>query len=296
MTQPFRKPPKTWAEQATLLQSRGMVIDPSDSAEDQLKHLNYYRLAAYWLPFEADHATHTFKPGTKFSEVLNLYTFDRLLRLLVLDAIERIEVSVRAVWAYYMAHLHGTHAHLDSTLAKKNVFWLKDKASLEKEVFRSDETFITHMRQTYSESLPPVWASCEVMSLGLLSRWYENLGPMKTRSAIAGIYGLNESTLASWLRHLTVVRNTCAHHSRLWNRDFSVTPAMPGNKPSGLSAQWAANSRKIYNSILIILHFLDQIATSHTWRNELKALIATHDPNLKAMGFRADWQNLNIWK
>lgn len=97
MTQPFQKPPKTWSEQVSLLQSRGMIVSLSDLAEDNLKHLNYYRLAAYWLPFEADHATHTFKPGTLLADVLKLYNFDRHLRLLVLDAIKRIEVSVRAV-------------------------------------------------------------------------------------------------------------------------------------------------------------------------------------------------------
>ncbi|MEC9486356.1 MAG: Abi family protein [Prosthecochloris sp.] len=75
-----------------------MVIEDRKQAEFYLQHLNYYRLCAYWLPFEANHSTHTFRPGTTFDAVLNLYIFDRQLRLHVLDAIERVEVSVRSNW------------------------------------------------------------------------------------------------------------------------------------------------------------------------------------------------------
>ena len=100
-----------------LLQARGMAIADPSEALFYLQHLNYYRLGAYWLPFEADHSTHQFRPGTRFDDVLNLYMFDRELRLLVLDAIERSEVSLRGQWAFHLAHQHGVHAHLDATLA-----------------------------------------------------------------------------------------------------------------------------------------------------------------------------------
>ena len=147
-----------------------MEISDLSQAEFYLQHLNYYRLGAYWLPFESDHKTHTFRSGTKFEEVLNLYLFDRELRLLMLDAIERVEVSIRSQWAYQIANLHNPHGHLDGTLAVNNSRWQKNLAKLTTEVNRSDENFIKHLITTYSEALPAVWAVCEVMSLGLLSR------------------------------------------------------------------------------------------------------------------------------
>ena len=116
---PFGKPATTYAEQVAKLEQRGMVVGDHQSAEFYLQHLNYYRLGAYWLPFEADHATHALKPGTRFEDVLNLYVFDRELRLLVLDAIERVEVSVRSQWAFQMAHFHGAHGHLDGTAGRR---------------------------------------------------------------------------------------------------------------------------------------------------------------------------------
>lgn len=73
------------------------------------------------------------------------------------------------------------------------------------------------------------------MSLGQLSRWYDNLKPMPTRRAIADVYGVDEKVLGSWLRHISLVCNTCAHHSRLWNREFTITPRLPRSRPAGLA-------------------------------------------------------------
>lgn len=158
MKQPFLKAATTYAEQVELLRTRGMTIDDPAEAQFFLQQLNYYRLGAYWLPFEADHSTHTFRRGTRFTDVLSMYVFDRELRLVVLDAMERIEVSVRSQWAYQMAHRHGPHSHLDGALARKLGWWRKNLHQLTDEVERSNETFISHLREKYAEFLPPVWA------------------------------------------------------------------------------------------------------------------------------------------
>lgn len=292
----FTKPPATYRRQIELLQQRGLIIDDEPRAEFYLQHLNYYRLGAYWLPFESNHAEHQFKPGTRFDDVLNLYIFDRELRLLVLDAIERIEVSVRAQWAYQLAHQHGPHAHLDSNLAQHRDRWQKNLDKLSEEVKRSDETFIRHLLATYSEALPPVWAVCEVMSLGLLSRWYNNLKPMPTRRAIAKSYEADQAVLASWIHHLSLVRNVCAHHARLWNREFTITPVLPRSKPAYLANEGQPNSRKLYNTLLIILHFMNVISDKHHWRQRLIDLIGNHAVPTAPMGFPPDWQQRAIWQ
>lgn len=296
MKRPFGKPAITYAQQVALLQQRGMIVDDLAAAEFYLQHLNYYRLGAYWLPYESDHTTHTFKPGTQFADVLNLYVFDRELRLLVLDAIERVEVSVRSQWAYHLAHRHGPHAHLDPGLGFRQHLWQTNFAKLADEVDRSDEVFIKHLKATYAEPLPPVWAACEVMSLGLLSRWYNNLKPMPTRRAIATVYGVDEKVLESWLRHLSLVRNTCAHHSRLWNREFTITPQLPQRKPAGLATQWQPGSRKLYNTLLILLHCMDVIAPQHHWRARLMDLMARHRIPVAAMDYPNGWEQLPIWQ
>jgi abortive infection bacteriophage resistance protein len=295
MKRPFTKPATTYQQQLEMLKQRGMVINDDDTAKFYLQHLNYYRLGAYWLPFEANHATHQFKSGTHFNDVLNLYIFDRELRLLVLDAIERIEVSVRSQWAYQLAHQHSPHAHLDATLFDSK-FWQGNRDKLSEEVKRSDETFIKHHLATYDEPLPPIWAVCEVMTLGLLSRWYNSLKPIATRRAIADVYGLDERVLQSWLHHLSLVRNICAHHSRLWNREFTIIPNLPKSKPKHLTTEFVTGSRKLYNTLVILLYCMDIIARHHHWRIRLKELIDKNPIFLVDMDFPTNWKSRNIWQ
>jgi abortive infection bacteriophage resistance protein len=272
-----------------------MVIDDIKTACFHLQHINYYRLGAYWLPFEINPVTHDFKAGTNFTTVLALYNFDRELRLLVIDALERIEISMRTQWTYYMAHNHGSHSHLDENLAFDAWRYKQNLDGMAKEVARADEVFIRHSRDTYKEALPAVWIVSEVISLGLLSKLYGNLKPRPTSRAIAEIYNLDKKVLASWLHHLTHIRNLCAHHSRLWNREFVNIPMQPKNKPSELAGEFIKGSRKLYNTLVILLYCMDIIAPQHRWRQRLKALLDNPTIPLAAMDFPADWKAHKIW-
>ncbi|MBU3741370.1 MAG: Abi family protein [Candidatus Kapabacteria bacterium] len=293
---PFLKPALSIPEQLELLRHRGMHIDDVHRAEFVLRHTNYYRLAAYWLPFESDSATHKFRAATTFEDVLSLYAFDRELRLLVLDAIERIEVSLRAIWAHTLAMEHGPHAHMNVNIMKDERRWRRFIATTMNEVDRSTEVFIQHLLRKHSEMLPPIWAVSEVMSMGSLSKWYENIGPKHIRTAIAAEYGLNEILLESWCKHLSYVRNICAHHGRLWNREFMITPAKPRTRPQNIIQAFQPSSRRVYNTFVILLYFMDRIAPEYDWRNALTELLVRCAPDLKPMGFPADWCEHKIWK
>ena len=297
-TMRFEKLPKTFDEQIDLLQSRGMVIDDRKAAKHYLSHLNYYRLTAYWLPFEADHTSHAFKLGTSFDAVLNLYVFDRELRLLLLDAIERVEVSLRTQWAYHLAHDYGAHAYLQSSITRKPDWWQSNLDSLHDEINRADEEFIKHYKRTYTDPLtPPIWAIAEVMSLGVLSRWFTNLKPMRTRSAIAAVYQLDERVLQAFIRHITYIRNLCAHHSRLWNRRLTVTMQLPRTKPSELVSNFnSSQDRRIYNTLVMLAWFLDRISPDHHWKTRLQDLINRHGIDPVLMGFPKDYKQRFIWR
>lgn len=99
----YDKPATSLREQIELLEKRGMSIPDRKRAAHYLRHIGYYRLSAYWLPFEkpaprAAERSHEFIAGTEFEHVLTRYVFDRKLRILLLEALERIEVSIRACW------------------------------------------------------------------------------------------------------------------------------------------------------------------------------------------------------
>jgi abortive infection bacteriophage resistance protein len=267
-----------------------------------LSHINYYRLEAYWLPFEISRDPHRFKEGTAFETVLNHYLFDREFRLHILDAIERLEVSFRTQWAYHISHAYGPHGYLSNTrgLRKDERRLLNDIEDLKEHIQRSDEVFIKHYRQTYDESLPPAWVSCEVISLGLLSRLYSNLRASKVRQDMAATYQLDEGFLEGFLEHLTYVRNVCAHHSRLWNRHLTKKMPLPKGKPAGLKDNIYIDDankteHKIYNSLVVITHLMSVICPESSWAKQLNGLLQKYPIDTKRMGFPDNWKTLPLW-
>ena len=220
----FNKPHKTLDEQLALLVERGLIVENVDRAKHYLGHLNYYRLSAYWFPLKETKNSNKFIPGTTFGDIINLYVFDREFRLLLLDAIERIEVSIRSKWAYLFCKKYGSHAHLNSSLFKNFNAHENSIQVLENEVSKSKETFIIHLSSKYEERLPPLWSLVEIMSFGQLSYRFGMLKYRNDKNAVARIYDMDEKNFVSILHHLTVLRNKCAHHNRLWNCEFTIFP------------------------------------------------------------------------
>lgn len=299
----FNKLPKSFEEQLDLLIDRGLVVSDKDNALHRLSHLNYYRLEAYWLPYEISRKPHRFAEGTTFEDITNHYVFDRELRLLLLDAIERIEVSFRTQWAYHLSHAYGPHGYLSNTkgLRKNERRLLNDTAELKKHVSRSDEVFIKHYNDNYGEPLPPAWVSCEVMSLGLLSRFYSNLRAYPVRRKISATYQFDEEFLEGFLEHLSYVRNVCAHHSRLWNRHLTKKMPLPKSKPVGLHANIyvdVANKtdHKIYNTLVVIQYLMTVICPESLWAVRLNELLKKYAIDFKRMGFPDHWKSLPLWQ
>lgn len=297
---PYTKPALTLDQQVQQLRQRGMSFGSEAKARHYLGALNYYRLTAYWIPFEANHNTHAFAPGTTFEAVLDRYVFDRELRLLTMDAIERVEVAVRTQFAYHLGHTYGPHAlSVPGRFNPPRPGWnyATGLNQLTSSVRDSREVFIQHLRDKYLEPLPPIWAVVELMSLGELSKWLGNLSSSADRNAISRHFGLDESILTSFLHHLAIVRNVCAHHSRLWNRSFVFTARQPRRDPKivvdGLSA---GSQKKLYNTLVMLAYLMDKLCPDHEWKKRLRDLILHHRIPIDQMGFPSDWQARAIWK
>lgn len=277
-----------------------MAVPDHERAARYLSHINYYRLRAYWLPFEnGGDGEHGFHPGTTFDSPLTLYIFDRKFRILVLEAIERVEVSLRTHFAYIIAMKYGSHAFMDRTIFRKPKYYDQLMTCLLDEIDRSQETFIEHYLNTYDDpALPPIWAVCEVMSFGQLSKWYKVLKFRQDRKAIAAPYGIDEKALGSFLHHLIHVRNFIAHHCRLWNRKLTVTMTLP-KSPDPLVENLNHSpeaERRIYNTVAMLGYLLLLASPGTTWLKRMRQLIEEHaDLDTEAMGFPASWQDLPMW-
>jgi abortive infection bacteriophage resistance protein len=296
----YAKPPLSFEEQIALLESRGMEIPDHARASRYLSHINYYRLRAYWLPFEtgADAVGHCFQPGTTFDSALILYVFDRKFRLLVLEAIERVEVSFRTHFAYELATKYGSHAFMEPGIFHNPRFHQQLLDSLKEEIARSQEIFIDHYRTTYDEPvLPPLWAVCEVMSFGQLSKWFQNLKHRHDRKAIADAYGIDEKVLGSFMHHLTHIRNLTAHHCRLWNRKLTVTMTIP-KYPEKLRTTFnSAAERRIYNTLAMLGYLMRLISPGTSWPGRIRQLLEDcAGINTAVMGFPENWRDLPLWR
>jgi len=291
------KPFKSYQDQISLLETRGLNVPDYHLASDFLKHHNYYRVSAYRFPFQS--APDQFTAGTTFEDLCTLYRFDSGLRLLVGEACKALEISVRARWAHILGEKHGELAYEDPTFFRNAQLHTQQLASIDREIDRSHEVFIQHFQNTHNMPRPPIWAVCEVMSFGLLSRFYANIRQSSTRKKISKTYELSVSGLESLLLHASYLRNLCAHHSRLWNRAFTITVSLPNRQPPLLLPALNTDptaERKIYNSLVLLAHVMNIVSPGSDWQHRLKAhLLNLNRPDHSEMAFPADWQTLDFW-
>lgn len=275
------------SQQVCLLQQRGMIIGDRNRAIHALTHIGFHRLRTYWVPFEVNDHPPVFVAGTQFERIIDLYAFDQALRLLVLECLERIEISFRSSFASCVATHFGAHGHMHASNARNAEAWHRLYVQHEHDVKKSNEACIVNFREHCPEPVPPVWTSCEIMSFGTLAKWYNHVLPHRLVKSIALRYGIPAKVLLSWLHHLNVVRNMAAHHSRLWNRRFTFTPRL--RTRSDLDMAFVPESRNIYNTLVILQYLRTVIEPDHDWGHRVARSMRDYaiDPTL--MGFPATW-------
>lgn len=299
------KPAKTYQEQLDLLKSRGLVVPDEPAALHILAHHNYYRLSAYRFSFTLPGQPDQFRPGVSFTQLWDLYHFDRALRQLVLEGCKRVEISTRSRLAYEIGQQLGPLAYLENRHFSDPLDHARTLVSLDKEMSRSKEEFVRHHQKTLGMPWPPVWALMEVASFGSVSRLLAGLKPPALRQLVANTYQMDEMTFCSLFHHLSVLRNTAAHHSRLWNRRFTFTVQLPRKKPAHLYPNFNVThtplgnpkERKIYNSLVLLIHLIEVIEPQSTWPGRLAAHLNTLDPALQPeMELPADWKTRPLWQ
>lgn len=328
---PFTKPATTVAEQLALLKARGLVIRDEVRAAHFLEAVSFFRLTPYMRPFQAaDNPDHVFLPGTGFHQLSQLSDFDRRLRLLVMDAIERAEVAARAAISNHMGPAHGAHWYLQRHLFKSRYDHARLLSTIEsaqqkalqdyqREVDRinrlahasearkttlkqrrAQESYARHYALTYNQPpLMPGWAMLEELSLGELSHLYRGLAKDSDRKTIGHRLAAPAPLLDSWLHTLTVVRNICAHHARLWNRELGIKPEQPkqANFPWPDYLRSGSQHTRIAVVLAILHHLMQQVSPHTRWHQRLAELLNDFPETPKqAMGLPDNWQADAFWQ
>ena len=103
----YTKPPLSHEDQINLLKNRGLIIPDKDRAYRYLENVGYFRLTGYMYHLQANDGSHHFKEGISFNDIILHYEFDKNLRVLVMEYLERIEVSLRAKLTDVYSTVHG---------------------------------------------------------------------------------------------------------------------------------------------------------------------------------------------
>lgn len=325
---PYNKPWLSYQDQLQLLENRGLQITDRAAAVSCLERIGYYRLSGYWYAFRQRSgelvmlddkgkkpkqlkattiALDHFKPGATFKNAVDLYVFDKRLRLLVMDALERIEIALRVDLSHELGRLDPFAylkpeflfddfcQKLDSRTGVSDYHsWLSKHAQL---ISRSKEEFVKHNKAKYGLPLP-IWVVCEVWDFGTLSTLFSGMREQE-QDKIARIYGLSNGRIfASWLRSLNYLRNVCAHHSRLWNRNMVDQPKLP----SAAELPWVSDfeddnhaKARCFLLLKICRYLLSVVNPASSWPEKMRAQLFDF-PNLshlgldlRSMGTTADW-------
>lgn len=325
----YPKPWKSYADQLDQLMARGMLVTDRALALDYLERIGYYRLSGYWFACRERSgplclldaqgrrpgkvrveriALDSFRAGTTFQNAVDLYVFDKKLRLLVMDALERIEVALRVDVSHTLGkldrfaylkpelfhHDFSTRLDKDSGVSRHHD-WLGKHAQV---IGRSKEEFVRHNRSKYGLPLA-IWVACEVWDFGTLSTLFSGMREAE-QDAIAGQYGVgNGRIFSSWLRSLNYLRNVCAHHSRLWNRNIVDQPKLPSVSELSWVAPFEVDAHaraRCFLLLKITRHLLGVVNPRSSWPERMKAHLlvfpdlAHLDLNLAGMGAPTDWE------
>lgn len=321
----YDRPHLSFVEQVAILESRGLECSGCEASES-LSKIGYYRLSAYTYPFRrplrSDEPSETpfqfrsaeFIPGYKLSDALKLYEFDNSLRLLCTEALKIVEIGLRVQIAFVLGRRdrfgHLNRASLADDACGKAApdqegdmfdYWLRRYDQLKRQAAAED--FVRHYMLKYDGRLP-VWVGVEVLDFGGLIRLF-SLMNRNDQNEISRSWGIRDGRrLHKWLLSLGTVRNTCAHHSRLWNRvlNYAVSKFPPEVvEPSLAHIAEYPHPKKIYPTLAILAYIVPRIDGRSNWPRAMKTKVKQKFPNLRDvspqnnMGFPENWEALELW-
>lgn len=210
-----------------------MIISDVEYAKAQITTIGYYRLKAFMLPFREKDST--FKTGTTFEDVIELCNFDERLRLLVFSQIQKLETTIRNTFSeYFCEATNNPFWYLDADIfGAANSNHLETLAKVQSNFRVSKEAFAEYYRGKYINEfsaeyseMPPSWMAMEIMSFGNVVCLLNSINDdfikkhRLNRFSSKKMDVLKYKSVTNWLLTIRDVRNHCAHHSRLFNRNL----------------------------------------------------------------------------
>lgn len=288
----YTKPPLPFPDQLDLLKQRGLHISDTQKALHILEHINYYRLSAYFPPLQSQ--VDQFNRETSLDDVLYLYNFDERLRLLLSEALACIEVSAKTQIAHYLAIKYGPFSYCNENIFNfskppARISYEKWLAKVKENISRSSEEFKAHFFSKYDEESDlPIWMAIEIMSFGQVSQLYRGMKKLDRQDIARGYFRIDQRLMVSWLHTIVYIRNLCAHHSRIWNRQLAIRP-LKNKKDSDWSNLDGSKIFSVFMLLKKMTHYQDKW---DEWCGKWLSLLGEFSElDLSRMGFPDDWKN-----
>ena len=285
---------KSIDEQLEILRSRGLTITDDEKAKDFLLRNNYYRISGYSLTLRKNDQ---FSKTATFQNIVDIYNFDHELRHIILQYIEIIEVQMKSVYAYEFTKVHGPVGYLDASFftdSQKHKEII-DKANQQKKQRLSHEAYLKHFVNDLHQDIP-LWAYVDLLTISDISFLY-SISEQAIKDAVAQIFGLTmnkgSNILGSYMHSMTIIRNLCAHGSRIYNRLFEQKPSLNKREKALLikNADGTIDNAHFYGFVLIMKRLLP----TDNFKEMKQAITALTKKypfvRIDYYGFRSDWQN-----
>ncbi|MDV0446568.1 hypothetical protein MsAg5_04130 [Methanosarcinaceae archaeon Ag5] len=239
-----------------------------------------------------------FKPGTFFENVIELYNFDSAFRSLVFNAIEKIEIALRAQVIFCYAMQYGENWYRKSRYFKDSSKHLDFLSKHKQALNSSKELFIIHHFKHYPPLSIECWKSLEILSFGELSKFFENLNADPCKTDIKDHFKMSSlDMLENWFHCISIIRNICAHHGRLWNRTVWSIMLPINGLPGGFVQNMSVSGNKMYASLCCIQYLLNAIDPQNDFKQRFFDLINKYPSvKLNEMGFPPNWRNESFWR
>ncbi len=297
----FKKPHLEPPQIIEKLRKQGMIVDPR-TALPYLQTVGAYRMKGYWYQWQ-DLNTKAFHEGAHFDQVIERYEFDRELRRLVADQLERVELAARVCISNVLSKYEGPHWFLNEQLfklddpdngARKKSFLAKVTDEVQ---WMAHKPFIAHYRSKYSQpELPPSWAISECLSFGSWSTAYAKLNVPSYKKEISRRFRVEDvRVFTSWLHAMSVMRNTVAHHGRILGAMTSVTPQSYRQRDLSFSSDQA---RTFFVTATVLNYLCASIKHGSGLKAALLDLFARYPrvPVCEGLGFPPDWCEHPVWQ
>ena len=285
---------KTIEQQIAILESRGLQIPDKALAGDFLHRNNYYRVSGYSLTLR-NHDV--FAPSATFQNIIDIYEFDYNFRHILLKYIELIEVTVKSVYSYEFTRAYGATGYLDpDNFTDVTIHTdIMQKAETQKNSRLPHEAYLKHFVNDLQQDIP-LWAFVDLLTISNISFLYK-ISEQPVKLAVAKTLGLKargDEVLERFMHHMTIIRNLCAHGSRLYNRLFEQKPWLSKQERALLISlpDGTVDNAHLYGFILIMRRLL-RPEEFGAMKNEIAALSQKYPfVNLRYYGFREDWKSV----